>query len=183
MRTFLAYILPIDILNSALEAKNSLTSLNHRDIKWVEDVNLHVTLQFLGEVNENKLQEIDGVISEMLLTAPAAEFEIQGIEASPAAQPRVIWIKLECSPERIKFHQKLASRLKQHCPEIEIKPFKPHITLGRVKDNIPPIILTKMLSYPIKQQKFISDEIVLFKSILSKKGPQYIPLNEYVSET
>jgi len=183
VRTFLAYTLPTDIKHLAVETKNSLQGLNCRDIKWVEDENLHVTLQFLGEVREDKLKELDSIISEALKDAPIPEFTTLGVEAFPANNPRVIWIKLTATDEQIRFHKKLVKQLQKLNPEIEYKSYRAHITLGRIRDYLPPVILSKMLAYPINNSTFKALEVILYKSILAKKGPQYVPLSEYVTET
>ncbi len=179
MRAFLAFKLTDEIRDFAVEAISSFSSILPFGVKWVETENLHVTLSFLGDVNENLVDEIYDIVEEVFSQIDKIEFKMEVIELIPAKKPSLICIKLSCNILIDKIVGTMNKKLSRICPNIDIKSYKPHITIGRIKGVIPTPVMNKYIGYLLSDYKFRVPEITLFKSTLSKKGPHYIPLFDY----
>ena len=151
-------------------------------MKWVERANLHLTLKFLGEIDEK--QQV-AIRDQLLATAKKQkpfEIQLEGIGAFPkTSDPRVIWIGVTVGKEPL---MQLARTLEEDCAELgfakEERPFSAHLTIGRVRSSQHLASLVKKLqvaefrgSNPASIEK-----LILFQSLLLPAGPTYIPLAE-----
>ncbi|MGB9607971.1 MAG: RNA 2',3'-cyclic phosphodiesterase, partial [bacterium] len=64
IRCFIALLLPEEIKKKAVEVQNRLRKAN-ADVKWVEKENLHITLRFLGEIEEEKVEKVKRLMEEV----------------------------------------------------------------------------------------------------------------------
>ncbi|MCE2505228.1 MAG: RNA 2',3'-cyclic phosphodiesterase [Nitrosopumilaceae archaeon] len=178
MRTFVA----IEISNN--NVKDSIKNFQKNfkiDAKPVNAEQLHFTLQFLGEISEELVQKV----IESLQTIKFTEFSInlKGIGAFPKPKfPRVIWIGTDEKGGRnlIELADKVQNVLKP-LGLVSDKPFKPHITIFRIKKKIGDI--TKELNEK-KVVDFGMQEISgikLKKSELTSSGPIYSDLEEVIA--
>lgn len=107
-------------------------------VKWVERDNLHLTLKFLGERPADVLEEIGRVAGEVAVSAAPLTLEVGGVGCfPPRGAPRTIWLGLlrEC-PELEELAQALDRALAAAgLAEPEERAFRPHFTLGRVKER------------------------------------------------
>lgn len=181
MRTFIAIELP-------KETKDTLAKLQERlkaagaDVKWVKPDHIHLTLKFLGEVNDKKLDKIKSVLADVAKENPAFQIEINSAGAFPnLSSPRVIWVGADKGDNETK---KIAAELEEKIAREagipkEKRPFSSHITLGRVRSNTNREKLTQEIqkigdTSPI----FSVSKIILFKSTLTPNGPIYEALKE-----
>jgi len=175
MRTFVAVeISNNDIINSI---KKFQTKINI-DAKPIESKNFHFTLQFLGEISEERLQNI----IEALRTIEFSSFNVnlKEVGAFPKPKfPRVIWIGTDDDGGNnlIQLSKKVENVLEPLGFYLD-KPFKPHITVFRIKKKIGDITREldsqKIIDFGI--QKVTS--IKLKKSELTSNGPIYSDLEE-----
>lgn len=178
MRTFVA----IEISNN--EVKDSIKKFQNNlkiTAKPVNSEQLHFTLQFLGEISE---ELVDKVI-ESLQMVKFSEFSInlKGIGAFPKPKfPRVIWIGTdeEGGKNLIELAKKVENALKP-LGLVSDKPFKPHITIFRIKKKIGDITkeLNEQKAIDFGIQKISS--IKLKKSELTSSGPIYSNLEEVIA--
>ena len=140
---------------------------------------MHLTLKFIGEIDEEKISEISEIIHQVVENYNEFEIEIYGVGVFPnTLRPRVIW----CGVENTLTLEKIANDLNKKLQNIDIqeetKPFKAHLTLGRVKflRNTKRLkdILEKYKDYKFQKQKIKS--VILYESILRPQGPEYKPL-------
>jgi len=143
-------------------------------ITLVKAENIHLTLKFLGEIDEGKIPEI----IEGLESLPDQNFEIslKGLGVFPNPNYiRVIWIGVENGSDKIiEIHSKIDQRLK----ELKFKPdrnFHPHLTIARVKFSKKKEELRKVIRENSNTGfgGFQADRIELMQSKLSPKGPKY----------
>lgn len=175
MRTFVAIELPNEIKSYLFEIQNKLKNLPAK-IKWVAKKHLHLCLLFIGEVNENKLQQI----KERLNKIKFKKFEVHldKIRFFPDENYiRIIWVGLNPKDKIIKLQQKIDSELLDLIKRD--KEFKAHLTLGRVKFVKNKQEFKEKLKIEIEKKNFEINEFKLIKSDLSKDGPQYTNLEVY----
>ena len=175
MRVFVAIeITNNDIINSIKKFQEEINI----DAKPVELTNLHFTLQFLGEISE----EITQKIIQSLKTIEFSSFDVnlKEIEAFPKPKcPRVVWIGTdEVGGNRLIQLSKKVEKALEPLGFFSDKPFKPHITVFRIKKKIGDI------SGELKNYKMVNfgiqkvSNIKLKKSVLTASGPIYSDLME-----
>jgi RNA 2',3'-cyclic 3'-phosphodiesterase len=156
--------------------------LSKSHISWVDPDNFHITLKFIGEVDEfyiNSMQFILGNISRLF--KPLA-LEAQKIGCfGPAAQPKVIWFGYKDEPRLTQLQLTIDEELFSLGIKKEEKIFKPHLTLGRIKRIVETEDLNEYIKNqkPIRGEKFQMNAFQLFQSSLTQNGPHYSILQEF----
>ncbi|MEM0021140.1 MAG: RNA 2',3'-cyclic phosphodiesterase [Fervidicoccaceae archaeon] len=163
------------LINKLIEIERSIEYLGV-PIKMVEPENLHITLVFIGEVEEDIVEEIKSAISEVV--SPPISAQLVGMGAFPTIHsPRVVWVGIKRgSQEIVQLQKKVESALREHRISFEKeRNFVPHLTLGRVKGkrNIEKLasFIEKNADMVFGDEEF--NEIKLKESILTPKGPIY----------
>lgn len=176
MRLFIAIDLPRETKDKIDQLFFNLTKEIKSPIKWVENENLHINIKFLDEVAESKLDEIEGLIKEVTqnFNQQTLDINIQNVLVFPDInQPKVISLKIVSEDNLNKLAQELKIKFLQ-LPYIkkESKPFKPHLTLARVRFNL--TRLEKEIISNIKfEDSFQVRDICLMSSRLTSSGPIY----------
>ncbi|RJP29779.1 MAG: RNA 2',3'-cyclic phosphodiesterase [Candidatus Omnitrophota bacterium] len=179
MRAFIAAQLPPAIKECLSETQNQLKT-SGADVKWVEKENIHLTLKFLGNIDQDSTPPIKEVLNSTAKEFIDFTFRISNIGAFPGLDhPRVIYAGIDEGADKIKeliisLENKL---LKIGIPKEDKDPV-PHITIGRVRSFHNISSLKKQITGINPQQKAIIQkialkEIFLFKSELSSAGPLY----------
>lgn len=175
MRTFVA----IEISdNHVIESIKKFQSEININAKPVEPKNFHFTLQFLGEISEDVSQKI----SNALHTIEFSSFNVnlKGIGAFPKAKfPRVVWIGTDDGGGSLLIQlAKKVEKVLEPLGFFSDKPFKPHLTVFRIKKKIEDITeeLEKQKTLDFGVQKVT--EIKFKKSELTPNGPIYSDLEE-----
>jgi 2'-5' RNA ligase len=175
VRLFFAIELPAEVQAALGRLKPKDES---RDYRWSDPSLLHVTLAFLGEQPPDRL----GVLQGIGLAAAGASHpgtlrlgEVGSFGSRRA--PRVLWVGLDGDLQKVSDLQaRLAAGLRQAGFAIEDRPFTPHVTLARRREQArggPPA------GWPPTDRArhtFDIDRLTLFESRLSPRGPTYTPL-------
>ena len=148
-----------------------------KDVRWVADENVHVTLQFLGAVPEARVADVEGAVRAAAAAGRPISLEVAGAGGFPSARrPRVVWLGLagEIAALGVVVAD-LGARLAPLGFTPEERAFAPHLTLGRSRDprgapGLAPALTTAAAAEPIPWR--VAD-LVLFESHLSPKGPRY----------
>jgi len=184
MRTFIAIELPLDIKEKLSWIQDKLSRCG-ADINWVSANNMHLTLKFLGEIDQGKLNAVIKATEE--ITQDKFQFGITllnlGVFPSPNF-PKVIWAGIEeGNSEIIIIAKALEEKLERLGIPKEGRPFSSHITLGRTRAPTNKDRLLKSLNilkdeFSKNGAGFIADKITIFKSTLTPGGPLYEALKE-----
>ncbi len=180
IRTFVAICLDEEIRGRISEVQERVKKLTSQ-VRWVQPGNFHVTLKFLGDVTPKKLSVVQSALDELAAGYEAFDLSVAGVGVFPTPRrPRVIWVGVEDGREQL---EALASGVEQGLVrtgfEKEQKPFRSHITIGRVKESKPVEGLLEGLQ-EIDAQGLGSqraDSVVLMESVLQSGGPIYTPLS------
>jgi RNA 2',3'-cyclic 3'-phosphodiesterase len=178
VRTFIAIEIPSEV-KSALAALQSELRRAGADVSWTKPENIHLTLNFLGEVDERRIGEVENVC-----VASAVEFQPFTLSLNDtgvfpnARQPRVLWVGLAGEIGKTsEMRKRLDDGLALIGFEREEKDFRPHLTIGRVKSNRK---IRELLAIAGARQvpasPFVVAEIVLMKSELHPAGARYTPM-------
>lgn len=173
MRTFVA----AEISNeSTLNAIAKLQSDLKINAKPVDQENMHFTLLFLGEISDEMAQKVKGSLSSV--SFDPIEMNLVDVGAFPNPKlPRVVWIGID--KDASKNLVDLASQVEEKLHPLGFKrdkPFKPHLTIFRIKDKTSDISLelNKFSSVGIGHETI--SELKFKKSILTPTGPIYSDL-------
>lgn len=175
MRLFVAVDVDEKLRERTKPLLNALSRLN--GVKAVEPENLHITLLFLGEVEERRLPAIEDSLSSVEFSPFTLTFE--GVGAFPNEKnPRVVWVGVKDSGELKKLADSVYEKLKKLGFRRD-KEFAAHMTVARVKRKNPEVsdIISKFSS-----ESFGEVEVSNFKlkqSILTPKGPIYKDLRVF----
>jgi 2'-5' RNA ligase len=180
MRLFIALPLPTEI-EEMLGAIIFALKQKRGRIKWVASKNIHLTAKFLGETEDSKIDKIKASITDLISDFPPARCTIDTLGGFPNLnRPRVIWAGLSGQIDILREISTATEDKMAHLGfEKENRQFKPHLTLGRVKDNRNIRDLVEYIKeYQINPAEFAFDRLVLFKSVLTPQGPIYTRLHE-----
>ena len=180
MRTFIAIEIPDKQKKIIGEFQRDLKKTNAA-VSWVRPENIHITLKFLGDVSANKQGDvIDAVNATGKLHSPFT-VEINKKGAFPdVRKPRIIWTGTGAGGEELrKIAESLEANLSAKGFPEERRPFKPHLTIGRVKGtrNIREV-MSRLNELPFDAGSFTAGGIVIMKSDLKPSGAVYTPIKK-----
>ena len=179
LRTFIGFEIPGEVLSQIhdLQARIKVYGLK---IRWVRIENIHLTLKFLGDVEAVKINEIADAVSKSAQGYAPISLQAKGIGAFPSIKrPRVLWVGLSGQLESLVGLQKaLDENLEMLGFPKEKRPFKGHLTMGRIKDKIEVKKFGDALmdSRGFESEIFTADRIILYKSELKPSGAVYTKL-------
>ena len=179
MRLFLAINLTPEVRRSVFDASEPLRRCAP-ELVWVREPLMHLTLKFLGEQPDERLGEIKDVLASVAGRHRELVMNIGGIGAFPNfRRARVVWIGVAGDPRLELLHHDVEVACESIGFEIEGRPFRPHLTLARVKTPIPDD-KARELSRLAKRTDYRTDFIVrsvdLMRSDLSSDGSTYTTL-------
>ena len=147
--------------------------------KWVEKKNIHLTLKFLGEIDDEKLEKLKKELSKIKFKRFDVVLDELGVFPDENFT-RVIWVGLK-GEGIFNLQKKIDEELLELFSQDQ--KFTSHITLGRVKAVKDKEKLKEFFSkIKIDEIKFTVDNFKLYRSELSKDGPKYYLLEEYKLE-
>ncbi len=179
MRVFIAVDLPSEVREQFGQIQRELEPLSGK-ARWVAPASIHITLKFIGEVPDKRIEAIDTALTS--LTWKAFTVTVSGVGFFPGNRsPRVFWAGIK-APTMQELAEQLDSRLESLGFEKENREFRPHITLARARDaKIDSLFVNAASRYAEHAfGSFIVDRIYLFKSILKPSGAVYQRIKEYV---
>jgi 2'-5' RNA ligase len=177
MRSFIA-------VKISPEQKQKLTDLiaqlrkTKADVKWVKPENLHVTLKFLGEVDEKLLPAIFEALDKALASSTSFELRLSALGCFPnLRRPRVVWVGIDKGGDELKAMVRMVEDAMAGLGFArEERGFSAHLTVGRVRDTTGIESLTNQLGrVSFVTDSCMVDEVIFFQSILKPEGPTYIP--------
>jgi len=135
VRLFVAVNLPADERRRAWEAAAPLRRA-HLPVRWVAEDALHLTLKFLDDVEHERVAPIGQALGGAVRTARPFTVTLGGVGAFPSlGKPRVVWLGMEHHPALELLANDVELALMGLSFEPELRPFSPHVTLGRVERN------------------------------------------------
>lgn len=180
MRTFVAIELPAQIKEQIASVQAELKKTSAQ-VSWVKPDNIHVTLKFLGEVSEEKIDAVYSATQVGCQGRKTFRISLKGLGGFPnLKRPRVIWVGTsQGEKELVDLQSRIETELEKKGFPKEERKFTPHFTIGRIK--FPKGIET--LSEKVERAEFATPEfevkeIVIMQSQLHPSGAIYTPLKK-----
>ena len=135
MRLFVALEIPSAVRENFAALINQLRGADADSAKskarWVRPENLHVTLKFIGNVDDGKVDAIRGALGEVR-AGSGVSLQFRGLGFFTSEQrPRVFWVGMEASPNLAALAGEIDARLEKLGISRETRAFAPHLTLAR----------------------------------------------------
>jgi len=182
MRTFIAIPLPNECQVLLDQMQRYLRDCN-ADVRWVAIPSIHLTLKFLGEVDPEAIPKLNLMLREACKSERRIELVLRGLGCFPNARnPRVIWCGIDGETDSL---LRLQHGVESSCAQLgfapEDRPFRPHLTLGRVQGrrNLQPLMDRVLGGYDLACT-FQADRFHIYKSSLKPQGAVYTVLNTIV---
>jgi RNA 2',3'-cyclic 3'-phosphodiesterase len=149
----------------------------HARLTWVPTDRMHLTLRFIGQVDDAQAERILHALREPIRIAPFS-MTVGGLGTfPPKGPPRVIWLDVGDGKESaIRAEAEVSRRLEALGIPGEARPYKPHLTLARVRETggLRATVLFDGLNPRLGATEV--NATTLFESRLSPKGPAYVAL-------
>ncbi len=173
-RAFIALPLPQALIAEITRVQQAL-ALSFPELRWSRPETLHLTLRFLGNLTEESLDCVAKTVLSVGLSTAAFSVKISDLGAFPGGQhPRVFILALAPCPALTDLHRRLEAQLETLGLPPDPRPFRPHLTLGRVHK--------RLLSSPppegssLAEKRWEAREMVLYTSRLTAHGPFHTPV-------
>lgn len=185
LRTFIALPLPDEWIGQLGGTIEDLSRALPSGVRWVSPAGIHLTLKFLGPTDSRIVPRILDVIADNFANAGSPSLSLSTLGTFPAGRnPRVIWAGVSGDAESLEdLHRRAERAVGGLGWSIDGRPFRPHLTLGRVRDRV-----------NARQRQAISDAVArtrlpairswrpdtvrLYRSVLTPRGAQYSSLGE-----
>jgi RNA 2',3'-cyclic 3'-phosphodiesterase len=175
IRSFIAVLLPEPLKARLDEAAEPLRQRGPA-VSWVRAENLHVTLRFLGGVDEATIGKVREALAEAAVGLAPFRVVLRGFGGFPTARaPRVVWVGVADGSERLgALHARVEAALARQRIPAEGRPFHPHVTLGRAREPRGAAGLAESLGAPgAPLGETHVDAIHLMRSDLHPSGARY----------
>jgi 2'-5' RNA ligase len=196
IRAFLAVELPQELraklttIQQELKRKIEPEMTRNTRISWAQPASIHLTIKFLGDMDEQTLDPLLVAVEQAIGNQPAVNVPLDRLGAFPRPQsPRVLWIgPSENWEQRVEAKRiaEIHGAIEQACEGVgfhrETKPFSPHLTLARIRvgERHVGVALTQsgVLDRPISSGSLAVESVVLMQSELRPTGSVYTRLWE-----
>jgi 2'-5' RNA ligase len=174
LRTFIAIELPTEIRQYLFQSgQRMMAETPPKAVRWVASENMHLTLRFLGDTPADKLPAISAELEAIANQFPPFSLHLDQLDGFPnQKRPRVISVSLAGETMPLQTIQSQIERAVQTLGwKREKRPFRPHLTLGRVKDQNQAHRLS--WNQTLERNEFVVSAVNLIESQLRPGGPVY----------
>ena len=174
IRTFIALPLAPEIIAmlGRIQQRMRHYPLN---ISWVHPQNIHLTLRFLGDIQQSEVASIKEAVYATAAQYAPITLITRGVGVFPGIrQPRVLWAGIQ-GKQLFQLQETLSKQLARIGFPFEKRQFKGHLTIGRIKTGVDARLLVQALAAEggFASMPFRADKIILYKSDLKPTGAVY----------
>ncbi len=165
-------------MRKKLQALQTALAAVGADVKWVEPGAMHITLLFLGELDDRDLAEVCKLTAKAAGAVESFRLSLAGLGAFPnLRRPKVLWAGIDEGQSEIR---SLFAAIEEPLAEIGIyrkedRPYTPHLTLGRIADAAGGALIVAELP---KYEEWTAgptaiEEVQIMSSEMRRSGPEY----------
>lgn len=158
----------------------------HDLVRWVRPEGIHLTMNFLGDTQEQDLERIAPAIETLTSGVDPFKLLLADTGCFPHANnPRVIWVSIQGGEHILPaMKEQTDTILREHGYPVEKRKFSPHITLGRIKRLVRNSNLVhNFISHDVTALSFDVSELVWYQSKLTPGGAKYSILKQFALGT
>ena len=173
MRIFIAALLPEEV-KAAVGEYIRVLKPRCEGVRWEIHDNLHITLKFLGSVDDTRVAQVSSLIGNIVRNYHPFEMSVLNFGGFPdLGNPRILYIGLSENPDLSSLESGMEEELEPLGFPKETHRFIPHVTIGRIKSRLG---IKEPLPVPEKC-KFTIGEVGVIKSETGRDGSVYTPLD------
>ncbi len=174
IRTFVALEMPVAVKRQVVSVARHMSHLGQ--MRWVRSEGVHLTLKFLGDVEENRVADVVLAVQRVASKFQPLALSTAGLGGFPHLESaRVLWLGVEGDLERLRILQgRIAHKLEDLGFERERRRFFAHVTVGRVRRK--PVRMTAENAKKWRAVNFTVDRVSVMKSTLRPDGAVYTTL-------
>lgn len=179
-RYFIAFNLPLGLKRKLAIFVKELAA-NYDGVKWVEEDCFHITMHFLGNLDESQAEKVKLALQTFDKKFNCIELSIDGLGAFPnLTHPRIIHLSSHQTNGNycIKLVELIGQKMIQQGIKIDERSWRPHITLGRVREGND-ISLSKEIKFDFTD-KILIESFDLMESVPTRRGPEYILVEKFL---
>jgi len=184
LRAFIAIKIPHEIHQAIEHVTAPLRdTLPSSLVRWIPTKNIHLTLKFLGDISLANVEILTQMLNTEVNRHPAFEIKFEGLGTFPnPKRPRILWIGIQFPEELTALQHGIEAAAAKLGYPIDKRPFSPHLTIGRVKQNVSPSGMEK-IRQSLKDTNIGTlgstqiTAVYLFKSDLKPTGAVYTELH------
>lgn len=175
MRLFIGLHVPDELREKLDTAWSKKTGPG--DLRPIEPDKWHFTLAFLGKVPEENIGALKLLIEQAIEHTPKGNFKFTNFETFPSKNPSYLIAKAEANPKEkwISFIESLRDMVSVAAPEVDRKPWVPHVSIARIKKGY----ALPNWSQPIEEFEWVPTELTLIRSEIDDKGSKYTNLHVF----
>ena len=175
IRAFIALTLDSKVIEKIADTSTRLRP-EISGVRWVAPANFHLTLKFLGGIDESMVEPIEARLREQLRLFPRFSINVKGLGVFPnPKQPRVLWVGLT-GDRLVALASKVEAALQQLGFTPETRKFTPHLTIGRWRqtERAPGSLIQQLETWRVYEfGKSNVENVNLIESVLKPKGASY----------
>lgn len=186
IRSFIAIELPPQVKQGLARLQEQLKSSTPKGVKWVDPGSIHLTIKFLGEVQSDRISLISKNLVDAVKKIKAFSVGVEGLGVFPdPRRPRVLWVAVVGEVDKLVILQQAVDTALSPLGFVkENRAFVPHLTLARLRDDMPPqvrqsfgqrFLAAKLESLPLHKVESLN----LMKSQLTPGGAIYSRIESY----
>jgi 2'-5' RNA ligase len=185
MRCFIAIDIDEKLKKAIADLQRQLAAkanLKKSDVKWVEPQAMHLTLKFLGEVEDERIVEVCNIVKNAAARNKGFELDIESVGYFGGGSARVLWVGTGRGSENLcRLQEDIEQQLSAAGWPKENRSFAGHLTICRVKNPKAGLKLAQMSEdYKNLNLGTISaDSVAVYQSQLRPTGPVYTVLGDY----
>ncbi len=175
IRLFTGLEIPDDVAEPLLRCQTGLAGA-----RWVARENFHITVRFIGQVDEAQAAEIDDVLAHLKMNA--FDVQVEGLGAfGKKRDPRAVWAGIAPNDALMALNAKIERLFQEMGLEPDKRKYTPHVTLGRLRETSDRQVArwiegNGMFFAP----KFTATRLTLFSSETRQSGAIYTPERYYI---
>ncbi len=179
MRLFVALEPSTKVITNLTELVRRLAPM--APVRWVHPRNMHVTLKYIGEWDEGRLDQVTDALSQVRIRQKV-KVPLAGLDFFPyAPSPRVFWVTAENTLPLRQLASSIDAQLSRLGIPPEVRPYMPHLTLGRLRGQVDLTELHEAIEeLPSREFGYLEPEaFALYGSTLTPGGPVYDKIQEF----
>lgn len=180
IRTFVSIELGLNVKSALADLIEGFRRAELRGVKLVRPEGIHLTLKFLGDVSEDRIESVVAALSRSVRCQRPFTLELGDLDVFPNRDtPMVFWIGLQGGMATLHtIRQRLEDYLEAQGFVRDRRSYRPHLTLARIKRGVGALerreVARELLSYPFKPGlRMCTDAVSLMKSTLMPDGAIY----------
>ncbi|MGD0077097.1 MAG: RNA 2',3'-cyclic phosphodiesterase [Sedimentisphaerales bacterium] len=185
MRVFIAIDIDDKIRKAIADVQKQLNAkvdIRKGDVKWVEPDNIHLTLKFLGEIDDSKLSEVKEITEQVAAAHNKFNLDIESVGSFGGRSAKVVWVGAgKGTDELLALQKDLDEQLTLADFPSEDREFSAHLTICRVRNPKAGFKLAEAVGQfaKLKLGSIDADAVCVYQSQLTPDGPIYTQLASF----